>query len=254
MEMQNGENGQKKICILIIFSPNPIYDKMFPILHNYYSQFKNLLFYFTQMRENQAKHIEIDQEKNMIYVKGKEALMTILKKTVDAMKYIIKTHENEFDFLVRTNISTVINIHLLQKFLCKVPPSKYYGGGHILKCSWGQDRRMWGVWFSQGTGIIFSKDIVDEICKNDDCLEYDIIDDVSFGRYIRKYHPDIFDNTDKYIKYNAMHIGCNCCKKPSEDEIENNCVFYRNRSWGDRPADVARVDNLCKKFISATVS
>lgn len=247
--MQNGENGQKKICILIIYSPGPHYDKMFPILHNYYSQFKNIIFYFTQMRENQTEHIEVDQDNKMIYIKGKEALMTILKKTVDAMKYIVKTHKNEFDFLVRTNVSTVINIDFLTKFLSQVPPSKYYGGGHVLKCSWGKDKRMYGVYYTQGTSIIFSKDIVDDICKNDDCLEYDIIDDVSFGRYVRKYHPDIFENTDKYMKYNATQVGCNCCERPSEEEIETKCVFYRNRSRGDRPADVARIDKLCKKLL-----
>jgi hypothetical protein len=207
-----------------------------------------VIFYFTLLRENQTKPIEICEENNMIYVKGKEGLMAILKKTVEAMKYILKTHDGEFDFLVRTNISTFINIELLTNFLSQVPPLKYYGGGHVLKCNWGKDGRMYGVYYSQGTGIIFSKDIVEDMCKYDDRFEYDIIDDVSIGRYIRRYHPDIFKNTDKYMKYNALHVGCNCCQKPSEYEIEKKCIFYRNRSWGDRPSDIVKIGNLCQKF------
>jgi hypothetical protein len=239
---------EKKICILIIFSPNVNYDKMFPILHNYYSQFKNVVFYFTQMRE-QEQPIELDSEKRMIYVKGKEGLLNILKKSLESMKYILKEHIDEFDFLIRTNISTVINMELLAKFLSNIPPTKYYGGGHLHKCVWGSDKRLYGDYYSQGTGIIFSKDIVEDMCTHADRFEYDIIDDVSFGRYVRKYHGDIFENTNKYTNHLAMHIGCNCCKRPSEEEIEEKCIFYRNRRWGDRPSDVVEMDKLCKKFI-----
>jgi hypothetical protein len=238
---------QKKICILIIFSPNVNYDKMFPLLHNYYSQFENVIHYFTQMREQESP-IELDLEKRMLYVKGKEAFLTILKKSLESMKYILKEHSDEFDFLIRTNISTVINIHLLSKFLINVPTTKYYGGGHVHKCTWGNDRRLYGDYYSQGTGIIFTKDVVEDMCINDERFEHDIIDDVSFGRYVKKYHGDIFENTDKYTKHLAMHVGCNCCKKPSEEEIEEKCIFYRNRRWGDRPSDVIAIEQLCKKF------
>jgi len=70
---------------------------MFPILHNYYSKFENVIFYFTQMRE-QKSPIELDLEKRILYVNGKEAFLTILKKTLESMKYILKEHSEEFDF------------------------------------------------------------------------------------------------------------------------------------------------------------
>lgn len=238
----------QKIGILIIYSPGVHYDKMLSILHNYYKQFNNVFFYFIQMREEQSLEIELDSENNMLYVKGKEEPYSILRKTIESMKYILKNHENDFDFLIRANISTFINIDLLDKFLSGVPKKMFYGGGHVLKINWGNTGREYGSTFSQGTSIVLSKDLVDDICKNENRLEYDLMDDVAIGRYIRSFFPTIFESTNGYTKYQALQIGCNCHARPSEEEIENKCVFYRNRTWGDRPADVARIDKLCKKF------
>ena len=48
-----------KICILIIYSENENYIKMKEILTNYYNNFKNITFYFTQFRD-QENDVELE--------------------------------------------------------------------------------------------------------------------------------------------------------------------------------------------------
>jgi hypothetical protein len=227
-----------KIYILIIYSPGKNYDKMLKIQQPYYEYFQknlNIKYYFIQFRE-QDEEITIDENKHFIYVKGKEGEMNILKKTVESMKYIIKN--DSFDYLIRTNISTIIDIYNLLEFCKTIPRKKYYGGGHVLELKWGNNYLLYGTFFIQGTGIIFSRDIVEDICENESSLEYKIIDDVSIGIYIKKKHPDIFETTNKYSNQVAIHVGCKCHKQTENIEILKKVVFFRNRTICKRGDDI----------------
>jgi hypothetical protein len=64
-------------------------------------------YYFTTFRENQSNPIEV--EGDCIYVKGKESYLGILKKTIDAFDYLFH-FIGDFDYVIRTNISTIVNI------------------------------------------------------------------------------------------------------------------------------------------------
>jgi hypothetical protein len=65
------------------------------------------------MRENQTNQVE--QENDIIYVKGKEHILNVLYKTITAIEYIFQ--KNEYDFIIRSNISTIIHIPNLLQYL-----------------------------------------------------------------------------------------------------------------------------------------
>lgn len=239
--------GFPKICMLIIYSPNDNYDKMLKLQQAYYKNFQPYItYYFIQFRE-QSEDIMINEETHFLYIRGQEGIMNILKKTAIAMDYVTKKHE--FDFLVRTNISTVIDIYNLGDFLASVPKTNYYGGGHVLELKWGTNYSLYGTIYVQGTGIILSRDIVEDMSKNCDKLENNIVDDVSIGVYIKKYHNDIFEATNKYSNQIAPHIGCKCHKNPEDPDILKSVVFFRNRTICKRGEDILEMQKKIKEIL-----
>jgi hypothetical protein len=216
------------------------------IQQNYLKKFENISFYFTQMVENQKSDIEIDG--SFINIKGEENYVNILKKTVKSMKYI---YENiDFDFLIRTNISTVINIELLKEFLINIPKEKYYGG-HNETLNWFDigitDYTHFGTKFVCGFNIILSKDMVKIICDNENKLNYNIIDDISIAIFIKENFPTILEQLthDPCILFSNFFY-CN-------HKFNFNYIFYRNRKYSqflneNRTEDLIAIIILTDKF------
>lgn len=238
-----------KICILIIYSPDPYYEDMLEIQRNYLLKFDNITYYFIQMKPDLSLDFEVNDD--IIYVKGEESMMNILHKTVVSMKYILKNHS--FDFMLRTNISTLVNIKELSSFLEMVPQKGYYGSGNFQQLWWEAmsdgpfDESLLGTWFSQGTSILFSPDLVQDICENSDKLRYSVIDDVAIGSYIKTYHPEILNVSFKYIPLFILSEYINF-----ENEIPDHYVFYRNRQnafSNDRTIDVLRMCSISNKLL-----
>ena len=119
------------------------------------------------------------------------------------MKYL--SENVDFDFLVRTNESTYWNLDNLNELLSKLPLNKVYAG-------YLERREYPKVNFISGSGMIFSKDVVDLLITNHNHIESDFIDDVSIGRFLNKIdivplhlsRPEIKINLSKFnfiIKY-----------------------------------------------------
>jgi len=216
-----------KICILIIYSKNTKYDAMLEIQRNYLNNFKNeIIFYFIQMKDEMMNELEIVDD--FIFVKGEECFLNILKKTIVSMKYVLENHK--FDFLIRTNISTILNINKLKNFLSFVPKNNYYGSGIYLNLQniaepYGVvDTSLFGTIFGQGTCIILSNDIVKNICENSDKLRYDIIDDLSIGIYLNSVRPGIIKYSSEYqpFMFNS--------ELQDIKYVTNDYLIYRNRT------------------------
>ena len=123
-----------KILILYIYSDNPIYNKMLEIQREYIinsNSNANFSCYFIQFRNEQINNVEI--ENDFIYVKGQEKLLNITEKTLKSLSFLLKDLGLIFDFIIRTNISTVINFNKLLVFLQNLPKNNIYCTGKILK-------------------------------------------------------------------------------------------------------------------------
>tara|TARA_Y100000385_G_scaffold49721_1_gene46470 strand:+ start:116 stop:892 length:777 start_codon:yes stop_codon:yes gene_type:complete len=236
-----------KILHIIIYSNSKFsdnikegtYENMQKLLSNYYKKFNdNVTTYFVKYNENVKSTYgsEYYIENGIIYINGKESYVPgILKKTLLAFKYL---NNIDYDYLIRSNISTIIDFNRLISYLDK-NPIDYYGAGKLVNLQWtggGMLDSTWrGTLFASGTSIIFTKKAVDEIVNNMNLVRMDIIDDVSFGIYVRE-HKNV---TPKEI--NQKHF----CEVPHFsknsnsisqfiDFIKNNndIIFYRNKCFG----------------------
>ena len=118
-----------KIINLILFSNNNIYLKMKKILDSYliiYSNInKNFMFLYYCYDPNINSEYLI--KNNILFFKGKETFNPgITTKTIKAIKFIQDNFE--YDYIVRSNISTVINFSELFRFLEK---NIVLYGGHV---------------------------------------------------------------------------------------------------------------------------
>ena len=218
-----------KILILVIYSNTEAYNQMLEIQRRYIHTNNNFDVYFVTFDNNQIEEIILIDD--IIYVKGEESLINILYKTIQGFNYLIKILNYKYDYVVRSNISTLINLNNIYKFLDLSPRNLFYSGGRLENMSWPLDKTeickskqhmrydFYKTQFIQGTCIILSIDIVNFFISNQHLIEYDIVDDVKIGLLIKEYFPDVYNNLNivqkAYMTYN---------------NFDPNCIFIRNKS------------------------
>ena len=155
--------------------------------------------------------------------------MNITAKTLLAMEYLLCQQNLIFDFVLRTNVSTIFNFTELVKYCNQIPTKNIYTGGFILNLQWLDpsfgihNNELFGALFVQGSCILWSYDIAYNIIENIDKVRTDIIDDVAFGVYIQNYLPNTLQNLYPFkISGIATDIGI------TDDDILKH-VFTRNK-------------------------
>lgn len=124
-----------------------------------------------------------------------------------------------------------------------------YTSGNILKLEWLDntsniiDNRYFGTLYCSGTNIIFSYDVISHMINNKDKINYDVIDDISFGLYIKNNLPSILDNINKN---KPSYYVCN--KNININEIKNK-IFIRNRVNNyDRDNDIKNMKKIINQL------
>ena len=103
------------ILHLVLFShDNGLYDIMYHITKKYYHSFENIKTIYYCFDE----HIEDNYilKDDILYIKGTEGYVpNILDKTIKTFSYI--NDKEEFNYIIRSNISTIINCSVLNSIL-----------------------------------------------------------------------------------------------------------------------------------------
>jgi len=209
-----------RILNLILYSPSPVYDQMRLSIHEYMKTTQIFFFFYCFRPDMTAPYLIED---NMLYLKGAETYLPgILEKTILAIETCLSLFA-DFDYIVRTNISTVCNIFLLHRSLKN--NTFDYGGSKMLTLSWIDpmsgitNDRLHGLNYISGTGIILSRKACNLLCAKQNELDKSVIDDVSIGLFFQRKGIPItcFENLGYPFSINSSHI-------------ENNVVFYRNNT------------------------
>jgi hypothetical protein len=250
---QFNNNGKSKFNILnlILFSnknslapsfEEEYYSKMIQLQKEYIKSYSgnNITFYFYCYKEDLEEEYII--EDNMIYIKGTESYVPgILEKTMKAFEI---TKNIEYDFLLRSNISTVVDYSKLNEILHEIPDNVIYAGGSCLIHTWLDHdygiHKIYNIPFILGTSIILKKEGVNKLIENKILLHETIIDDFAFGLFF-SYFGDKPHGFDIYYRYN---LHC----------MTNDIVFYRNRlSYGtevvDRTIEIDNMTNVIQQII-----
>ena len=132
-------------------------------------------------------------------------------KTLLAMDFVSKNFT--FDYLMRTNSSSFIDVVGMENFLVDQPRNKFVAGFQ---------GDFFGESFTSGAGYIISKDVVDQLVShNFNNWEHHVIDDVAFSRVIQrelKIQPNhiervtLTDLNDEFFETNSdpevFHYRC----------------------------------------------
>ena len=210
-----------KVIHLVLYSDDKYYNQMYNITSKYYKKFTNVKTIYYKF----SNKTELNDD--ILTIEGYESYIPgILDKTIKAFDYI---KNYEFDYIVRSNISTIINFELL---INNLNNNIDYAGGIKLYINDSYidinngiiDGLYKNTYYPSGTSIILSKKIFTHILTNKQYIDYNVIDDVSIGFLIKKILPDIilYDFYDKFIFVDDINIKNNI--------DTNEIIFYRNRN------------------------
>jgi hypothetical protein len=239
-----------KILHFILFSSNEIFNNMYLITREYYKKIKNVKTIYYTYSYTIKNNYELNND--ILYIKGNETnIPGILEKTIKCFEYFIN-EINNYDYIIRSNISTIVDLNKLTNYL--INNNIEYGGGNLMELQWLdpifgiKDNTWFGTKFAQGTSIIFSKNVLSIILDNIDKIDFNIIDDVAFGIFIKKYLLNIKPKgLNEYFFHCYEYSDINLL---SNIVFNSDYIFYRN-SNNDRNIDIKQmkyiVDNLLIK-------
>lgn len=174
--------------MLVISSNNEtVYDKHREVWKSYMNTSSEIDVYFIQYRDGPQ---EIDG--NTFWLSGKESLQGITTKTIDSIQYFL--NQKDYDFIVRTNMSSFWNFSALLNHLKTLPTENLYSG---------VVGRHGNTLFASGSGFIMSKDVARLLVDNRHIAEhFKVIDDVDIGHTLGVFGIQIIPGrrTDFYSK------------------------------------------------------
>jgi hypothetical protein len=234
-----------KILNLVLYSDNDeIYSQMYEALSGYYKGFSDVTTYFYKYSENITDNIEVSGD--IINIKGRESYMPgILNKTIDAFMLFKNNGEYEkYDYIIRSNISSIVNFSLLSEQL-ELNPVEYYGSTNIGYITLDNTN----IPFASGTNIVMSKKGYMIFVDNINLLDKSFIDDISIAVFFHKLNIKI-TNIGKAGENGFVFVPMINNKSEYEKLVSSNYLVYRNRSENNRHCDVINMKNIIKYLVS----
>ena len=221
--------------ILVIYDESlDVYSSMKQKSNTYYSMFSEAVkvFYIT-FKENQDEDILEDGE--FLYFKGTESFKPgIIIKTMRALNYI--NNEYSYDYVVRTNVSTIINCKNLLDYLTTIPKTNYTGGFVIFNS------------FYSGIFVLVSKDMVQVLVSIDLQQENtnEEMDDILIMQMVKKRRLPVFDITQTKYRIEYCTGGDISLHNDIGENTEKyeNVLCYRIRNDVDRKIDLQYFDKI----------
>jgi hypothetical protein len=164
-----------RILILIISSENlPIYKKEKELWRTYMTSHSDIDAYFIESKTGISKTYV---ENQTIYTNGEESYEQLIHKTLDALEFCMPS---QYDYIIRTNLSTVWDFNTLYRYLQNCPKEGFYAGQY--GPYYNKKTLQYWFHFVGGMGIIMSKDVAVLLLENRAITEsFRDIDDVDIG-------------------------------------------------------------------------
>lgn len=151
--------------LIISSDTDPVYVEHRKVWSSYMNSYKEIECYFIQYRDGPQAI-----EGNTFWLNGKESFPNILTKTIDSIEYF---SNKDYDFIIRTNMSSLWNFKALLQHLETLPKHSVYNG--II----GNHNN---INYISGSGFIMTPDVVKLLIDNRKLAEsVGIIDDVDIG-------------------------------------------------------------------------
>ena len=218
-----------RILVLIISDDSdPTYSLDRTVWKKYMKIHPSIDSYFITLRdEPDTNYPYIDSD--TVYFKGEEAYKNIILKTMYALEFF---KDKNYDYIVRTNLSSLWNYFELYNHIQTLPRTGVYHGIKYRSVETTHP-------FISGAGMIFSKDTADRLIglKND-VLSINVIDDVDIGVVLSKAGVELtsgrrtdFCSLDAYDESKikgSYHFRLKCRNRNEEYNLMNmvyNAVY-----------------------------
>lgn len=198
------------VLVLIISSDGePVYEQEKELWREYMQAHPKVDAYFIQGNPSITPDAQI--EGDIIWTKSRESLRPgILQKTFLAMKHMLKV--KEYDYVVRTNLSSFLVFNRLISYLNAQKRSRFYAGS-LVQGNHGP--------FASGSCMIFSKDVAKLLTTQFMAYCYQDmheLDDEYIGRILASVH--LRPQHVPYVHFRTV-------KELTMSSLKNNNFQYR---------------------------
>ena len=234
-----------RILQLVLFSHSKEYDQMKSLSSEFYKKqnIKTIYYCFS----NDIKD-EYELNGDILYFKGTETFLPgITDKTIRAFSHF-ESELDQYDYIVRSNSSTIINYYLLIPYLHQHPLD--YGAGFIFNLQWLDqaygitDHKYWGTLYGTGTSIMFSSKLMKKLLQHKHHVPMEVIDDVALGVWVKRTDPKVVPQCHLNYFYCTPDINMDITR----DLNIPNTIFYRNRSSENRQVDIKNMKLIIDKI------
>ena len=157
-----------KVLMLVIYNPSPLYDAQRDFWRRYMNSSPNISCYF--IVNSNVPEITLDGD--TLRIPGTESYEGIMKKTLDAFDFFLE--KDTYDFIIRTNISSIWDYPKLLAHLTTLPSTNVYAGAP------GGTRG--SMTWASGSGMIMTPDVCKKLMDARNlALTFNVIDDVDIG-------------------------------------------------------------------------
>jgi len=242
-------SSRLRILHLVLFNhdDNGAYDKMQRSSHDFYQRFQsNVDTYYYCFSPKLTQPFVLDAKSGILYIQGEESYAPgTLDKTIKVLHWA-EDKLPQYDYVVRSNISTLVDFEELLPTLEKTPID--YGGGLINNLAWldersgVKDETYYGTKYVSGTCIIFSSRCAQQIIAKSYLMNYNLVDDLAIGVFVQNHLPEMGDP----VGIDGFVFVPNLGRSPDKMKAfvdENQPIFYRNHN-GDRQLDADQLQVL----------
>ena len=227
-----------KILMLVISSDtSPVYARHREVWKTYMKSHPDIDCYFITYRPLVFVPTRTD---DTLILRGFDHYETIFRKTIEALTYFLR--RTAYDYVVRTNLSSVWDFRKLRTILETAPRQRFYAGQAGISS-------VTGFPFVSGAGIVMSSDVVRALLANHSRVaSLSALDDVAIAEAIRLagVGPSPLPRVDfiSLAHYDAHH-----------DKIPDGSFHYRikHTDWrGDRMEEPIIMSRLLREHIYAS--
>lgn len=180
---------------------------------------EDLELIFVRSRKNSKP--EYIKEESILYVDSSDGVHDTYEKVLKAFKFI--DEHFEYDYILKTNTSTYINISLLKKFIEELPENdkNIYGPRYIINGSSG------GKMYFRGSFLLFPRTVIKDVIKSGKLGVKNVDDGEIFKRlhvYYEKKGEDIYGKMKQIIQ--GYYLD-NKSVVPYKHEYAKDKISYR---------------------------
>jgi hypothetical protein len=120
---------------------------------------------------------------NTLFVPIEESYENMLAKTILGINWIC--NNIDFEFLVRTNVSTFFSIKHIEEIFTKIPPNSNFLGGYIEECKDPSSKNLEKIPYIAGTALVMSKSNAILLSKMQSGNFRGLPEDLSISMYLK---------------------------------------------------------------------